>query len=130
MGASAYLLAGVEADAAVLDSPYDSLDGAVSARARRFRLSTRFARSIADAATAVIGAPIDRVRPIDAVAGLARPTLFVFAAGDPWIDGDVRDAFARRLPPDASLRVVPGGHHGHFRRAWRSEVVDFFDTRL
>jgi alpha-beta hydrolase superfamily lysophospholipase len=130
MGASAYLLAGTEADAAVLDSPYDSLDGAIAARARRFGVSKGLEGAIRDAAGAALGGPVDRVRPIDAVSALKRPTLFVFASRDPWIDGTVRASFAERLAPASAMRVVPGGHARHFRRAWREDVVTFFDERL
>ncbi len=129
MGASAYLLAGVEADVAVLDSPYDTLEDALTARVRRLRLPTRLTTRIATALAAEgsrrIGLAIASARPIDRVAQLTRPTLFVFASQDPWIGVATRDAFARALPECASLRVVPGGHRLHFSPAWSAAVVGF-----
>ena len=125
MGASAYLLSRVEADVAVLDSPYDTLEGAVTARVRRFGLPDTLATTIATEGARRLGVALDDARPIDHVAQLTRPTLFVFARHDPWIGAATRSAFARALPPSASLRVVPGGHKLHFGPRWRGTVVDF-----
>jgi pimeloyl-ACP methyl ester carboxylesterase len=125
MGASAYLLSGIEADVAVLDSPYDTLEGAVAARVRRLGLPETVARAIAVEGSRRTGVEMASARPIDAVAGLARPTLFVFARHDPWIGAATREAFARALPASASLRVVPGGHKLHFGPGWRAAVVEF-----
>lgn len=125
MGASAYLMSGVEADVAVLDSPYDTLEGAVSARVRRFGLPDAFATALATEGSRRIGVELARARPIDEVARLVRPTLFVFARHDPWIGPATREAFGRSLPACASLRVVPGGHRLHFGPAWRATVIEF-----
>jgi pimeloyl-ACP methyl ester carboxylesterase len=124
MGASAYLLSGLEADVAVLDSPYDTLEGAVSARVRRFGLPATFAAALATEGSRV-GLELAKARPIDAVPRLTRPTMFVFARNDPWIGPTTREAFARVLPASARLRVVPGGHRLHFGPGWRAAVVDF-----
>lgn len=125
MGASAYLLSGVEADVAVLDSPYDTLEGALTARVRRFGLPGALATTIATEGARRLGLTLGDARPIDRVAQLTRPTLFVFARHDPWIGAATRTAFAHVLPPSASLRIVPGGHKLHFGPGWRGAVVDF-----
>jgi pimeloyl-ACP methyl ester carboxylesterase len=125
MGASAYLLSGVEADLAVLDSPYDTLEGAVSARVRRFGLPESIATAIAAEGSRRTGIELASARPIDRVHALRSPTLFVFARRDPWIGAATREAFANVLPANASLRVVPGGHALHFGPGWRAAVVEF-----
>jgi alpha-beta hydrolase superfamily lysophospholipase len=125
MGASAYLLSGVEADVAVLDSPYDTLEGAVSARVRRLGLPATIATALAAEGSRRVGVELASARPIDTVPRLTRPTLFVFARHDPWIGAATRDAFEQALPPCASLRVVAGGHRLHFGPGWRAAVVDF-----
>jgi pimeloyl-ACP methyl ester carboxylesterase len=129
MGASAYLLSGVEANVAVLDSPYDTLERAVSARVRRFGLPETVARALAAEGSRRIGVDLTRARPIERVPRLTSPTLFVFARNDAWIGAATREAFARVLPPCASLRVVPGGHRLHFGVAWRAAIVEFLCQR-
>ncbi len=125
MGASAYLLSGVEADFAVLDSPYDTLERAVAARVRRLGLPRSVATALASEGARRTGIDFSGVRPIDAASRLTRPTLFVFARHDPWIGAETREAYARALPACAQLRVVPGGHRLHFAPSWRKTVVDF-----
>jgi pimeloyl-ACP methyl ester carboxylesterase len=125
MGASAYLLSGVEADVAVLDSPYDTLEGAVTARVRRLGLPASVATALAAEGSRRIGVEFASARPIDSVARLTRPTLFVFARHDPWIGPSTRAAFERALPSCASFRVVRGGHRLHFGPGWRRTVVEF-----
>jgi pimeloyl-ACP methyl ester carboxylesterase len=129
MGASAYLLSGVEADVAVLDSPYDTLEGAVSARVRRLGLPDTVTTALAAEGSRQIGVEFASTRPIDNAARLKSPTLFVFALQDPWIDGATRDAFARVLPACAELQVVPGGHRRHFGPSWHAAVVEFLTRR-
>jgi pimeloyl-ACP methyl ester carboxylesterase len=125
MGASAYLLSGVEADVAVLDSPYDTLEGAVAARVRRLGLPSAVAAAIATEGARRTGVDLADARPIDAVSKLTKPTLFVFAKHDPWIGEPTRAAYASALPACASLRVVPGGHRLHFAPGWQKSVVEF-----
>jgi pimeloyl-ACP methyl ester carboxylesterase len=129
MGASAYLMSGVEADVAVLDSPYDTLERAVSARVRRFGLPAAVARALAAEGSRRIGFDLAHARPIERVPQLTNPTLFVFARHDAWIGPATREAFARALPSCASLRVVPGGHRLHFGVAWRAAIVEFLCQR-
>ena len=129
MGASAYLMSGMEADVAVLDSPYDTLEGAVSARVRRFGLPQVVATALAAEGSRRMGVALASARPIDRVPALASPTLFVFGRHDPWIGAATREAFARVLPSCASLRVVPGGHRLHFGPGWRAAVVEFLVGR-
>jgi pimeloyl-ACP methyl ester carboxylesterase len=125
MGASAYLLSGVEADRAVLDSPYDTLEEALSARVRLLGFSDASARTLASEGAMHMGVQLAHARPIDFVAGLTRPTLFVFGRRDRWVDEAARADFARKLPAAGAIRVVRGGHKGHFSAQWRREVVDF-----
>ncbi len=125
MGAAAYLLSGVEAHAAVLDSPYDTLSEAIRVRASRFRvpapIEAAFRRAKADRCALVI----DEVRPIDVVPRLARPTLLVFARGDAWIPEATRARFHAALSPACAYEEVEGGHHDHFDRGWIERVTRF-----
>jgi pimeloyl-ACP methyl ester carboxylesterase len=125
MGASAYLMSGLETDRAVLDSPYDTLEGAVAARVRRFGLPSLFATALAAEGSRRIGIEFARARPIDRVPSLTKPTLFLFARHDPWINEATRRTFAHALPACAGMKVVPGGHRLHFGPGWQAAVVAF-----
>jgi pimeloyl-ACP methyl ester carboxylesterase len=125
MGAAAYLLSGVEAHAAVLDAPYDTLDHAIGVRAKHFPkvVEEAFRRAKAQRSALVI----DEVRPIDAVPKLVRPTLFVFARGDAWIPPEIRAQFRAALPPQASYAEVDGAHDAHFDTSWVLHVTRFLE---
>jgi pimeloyl-ACP methyl ester carboxylesterase len=125
MGAAAYLLCGREAHCAVLDAPYDTLDHAIGVRAQFVRVPKVIEDAFRRAKAARSACVIDEVRPIDAVAKLERPTLFVFARGDTWIPAPVRDAFRGRMSPAAECVEVDGGHDSHFDAAWAMHVGTF-----
>ncbi|MFI5301192.1 MAG: hypothetical protein ACHREM_24170, partial [Polyangiales bacterium] len=130
MGAVAYLLGDVEADVAVLDAPYDTLDGAIEARTRRFRLGRQWTDAIAREGANVVGVEPASVRPIDRVARLTSPTLFLFARGDAWIGPEVRARFAHVLPDRARIEHVAGSHRWHHHRDYRARVVAFVERSL
>ncbi|MGZ3417444.1 MAG: alpha/beta hydrolase [Polyangiales bacterium] len=125
MGAAAYLLSGVEAHAAILDAPYDTLDHAIGVRAKHVPqvIEDAFRRAKAERSALVI----DEVRPIDGVAKLVRPTLFVFARGDAWIPPEVRAAFRALLPTNAHYAEVDGAHDAHFDTSWVLHVTRFLE---
>jgi len=132
MGAAAYLLSGVEAHVAVLDSPYDTLRRAIDVRLTRFRVP----RSMGDAlihhgARRVLSSPeraedaVDTIRPLDGVARLARPTLLLFARGDEWIPEDTRARFRNAMSPACSFEEIEGDHADHFDERWYERVARF-----
>lgn len=129
MGAAAYLLSldregGREAHAAVLDSPYDTLREAIGARFDRFLLPRQLARGLEHHGARRTGVELDRVRPIDALPRLQRPTRVVFARGDWWIPEATRARFRAAASPTCSFEVVEGGHQTHLTEAWAERIAD------
>lgn len=127
MGAAAYLLSGVEAHAAVIDSPYDTLSQAIAVRAAFGRVPASIEQAFRRAKELRNRCVIDDIRPIDAVTRLSRPTLFVFARGDAWIPAATRDAYRAALSPSCEYREVDGPHDGHFDSGWVVHVVRFLE---
>lgn len=129
MGAVAYLLAGVEADAAVLDSPYAELG-----RAQRSRFGALFAWGLPLTRALVawrVGAPLDAVRPIDRVASLTRPTRFVFAEHDHWVPPDAQGRMRQRRCARCEFVLLRGAEHGgHLTPEWADEVAAWLDRAL
>jgi pimeloyl-ACP methyl ester carboxylesterase len=130
MGAAAYLLSGREAHAAVLDSPYDTLREAIGARLDRFFVPRRVMEGV-ERLRDEDGYPvIDSVRPIDAVAGLSRPTLILFAPRDPWLPGATRARFRATMSASCRFAVLARGmHQGHFDAEWRARVTTFLSEQ-
>jgi pimeloyl-ACP methyl ester carboxylesterase len=130
MGAAAYLLGATEADIAILDSPYDTLERAIDARARLLRWSRETVAEIRAEGVRALGIDAATVRPIDRVPHLRASTLFVFALDDAWIDAEVRARFAAALPGNARLTVVTGSHRSHHHTDCRARIVAFVSDAL
>lgn len=127
MGAAAYLLSGREAQCAVIDSPYDTLDEAIAVRGRFMRAPSRLVDAFRQAKEQRTAISIEQVRPIERVRGLSHPTLFVFARGDEWIGESVRARYLHELSPSCELVEVDGRHNGHFDAGWLVRVARFFE---
>lgn len=125
MGAAAYLLAGREADRAVIDSPYDTLADTIAVRGDFLRAPSALMQAFRRAQEERCALYIDDVRPIDAVAGLKRPTLLVFARSDPWVPPRARARFREAMSPSCEYAEVEGGHDSHFSPTWLRRVVEF-----
>lgn len=130
MGAAAYLLAREEADAALLDSPYDTLEGAIHARLDLFRVPRRVLRRIDRLRPHPRFPATERVRPIDRVPHLTKPTLFLFAPKDWWISAETRARFGEALSESCTLEVLARGAHLHLHEEWRQRVLRFVDEQL
>ncbi|EYF04204.1 alpha/beta hydrolase [Chondromyces apiculatus] len=131
MGAAAYLLAGREADAAVLDSPYASLRGALSSRLAHAGLLLPFSIGPIALMSRELPAPIDTVRPVDRSAHLVHPTLFLFAQHDMWVPPEAQAAFRTTACVECQVNVIPGAlHAGHFTGPWRAQVTSFLEPAL
>jgi uncharacterized protein len=129
MGAASYLLSRSEAHAAVIDSPYDTLAGTIAVRGAFLRAPSPMLAAFQRAKQDRCQLLIDQVRPIDAVAKLARPTLFVFARGDAWIDSDCRARYRAAMSPSCEYVEVEGGHDGHFDSGWVVHVARFLERQ-
>jgi pimeloyl-ACP methyl ester carboxylesterase len=126
MGAAAYLLSGREARAAVLDSPYATLRLALSTRLRSMYVPPPLAAPVIGFFSSRIGHDVASVRPVDAVAGLARPTLFVFAEHDHWVSPEAQAMYRDAARGRSSIHAIAGkGHADHFDQAWEDRVVGF-----
>lgn len=135
MGAASYLLSlerdgGAEADAAVLDSPYDTLREAIGARFDRFLIPRALAAGLEHHGARRTGVDLARVRPIDVVPRLARPTCLLFARRDAWIGEATRARFAAAASPACRLDLVEGGHTDHLTPAWAQRVAAFLGDAL
>jgi pimeloyl-ACP methyl ester carboxylesterase len=131
MGAASYLLSGREAHAAVLDSPYATLRTALSSRLSSAHLPPPLSRSVIGFFGARIGRDVASVRPVDAVPGLARPTLFVFAERDHWVSPEAQALYRARVGGRSSIHEIPGlGHADHFNQAWEDRVVGFLASAV
>jgi pimeloyl-ACP methyl ester carboxylesterase len=124
MGAAAYLLSGMEAHAAVLDSPYDTLRRAIDVRLSRFHVPRAVGEALVHHGGQRVGS-VDEVRPLDAVAHLARPTLLLFARGDSWIPVETRARFRASMSSACALEEIEGDHADHFGDAWIARVARF-----
>ncbi len=129
MGAAAYLLSGVEADAAVLDSPYAELD-----RAQRSRFGAVFQWGLPVTRALLawrVGAALREVRPVDRVASLTRPTRIVFAERDHWVPPDAQRRFRERGCARCEFALLRGAEHGgHLTPAWAEGVAAWLDGAL
>lgn len=135
MGAASYLLSleregGVEADAAVLDSPYDTLREAIGARFDRFLIPRALAAGLEHHGARRTGVEVAHVRPIDAMRRLQRPTRVIFAARDAWIGAATRARFAAAASPACEIAVVPGGHKDHLTTRWATDAADWLAARV
>lgn len=129
MGAAAYLLSGAEADAAVLDSPYEALGPAL-----RYRFGAVFAPMFPLAWDLIawrIGRPLDAIRPVDRAAGLRRPTRFVFAERDNWVPPDAQLRYRANGCARCEFVLLRGAEHGdHLTAAWARDVAAYLDRAL
>jgi len=129
MGAVAYLLSDVEADAAVLDSPYAELD-----RGLRSCFGARAVTLLAlgEALLRVpLGAATRDVRPVDRVASLTRPTRFAFAERDAWVPPDAQARYRAAASPTCEFVSLLGATHGgHLTSAWAEDVAAYLDRAL
>jgi pimeloyl-ACP methyl ester carboxylesterase len=129
MGAAAYLLSGVQAHSAVLDSPYDTLASAIDVRGAVMRAPRTLVDAFQRANEARCQLVVDTVRPIDAAATLTRPTLFVFARNDEWVREDVRARYQAQMSATCAYVEVEGGHQGHFGTRWNAHVAGFLNAQ-
>jgi uncharacterized protein len=129
MGAAAYLLAGREAHAAVIDSPYDTLAETIAVRGNFVRAPSPLMEAFRRAKEERCELLIDDVRPVDAVATLQRPTLLIFARGDQWVPAPVRAKFKEAMSAACQYLEVEGAHDGHFDSGWVVRVVRFLDQQ-
>ncbi len=127
MGAAAYLLSGVEAHSAVIDSPYDTLAETIAVRGAFLRAPSRLLRAFHREKERRSELLIDEVRPIDAASKLARPTLFVFARGDAWITPAARARYRAAMSPSCEYVEVDGPHDRHFDAGWVVHVTRFLE---
>ena len=129
MGAAAYLLSGVEADAAVLDSPYAELD-----RAQRNRFGPLFQWGLPVTRALLawrLGVSPGDVRPVDRVPSLTRPTKIVFAERDHWVPPDAQARFRARRCARCEFVLLRGAEHGgHLTPAWAEDVAAWLDGAL
>lgn len=131
MGAVAYLLSGREAHAAVLDSPYATMQRALATRMRAAGIPEPFGLSTIGFMSARLPVPMGAVRPVDAAARLTRPTLFVFAERDHWVSAESRALYRRVSPPQARIDEIAGlGHADHFTPSWAERVVSFLVSTM
>jgi uncharacterized protein len=131
MGAAAYLLSGREAHAAVLDSPYATLRTALSSRLSSAHVPPPLALPVLGFFGARIGRDVAAVRPVDAVPGLTRPTLFVFAGRDHWVSPEAQGLYRAAVGGRSSIHEIPGlGHADHFDQAWEDRVVSFLASAV
>lgn len=129
MGAVAYLLSGVEADAAVLDSPYAELDrGLRSCFGRR----TVTLLALGEALLRIpLGAATRDIRPVDRAASLTRPTRFVFAERDHWVPPDAQARYRAAASARCEFVLLRGAPHGgHLTPAWAEDVAAYLDRAL
>jgi len=127
MGAAAYLLSGVEAHCAVIDSPYGTLTEAIEVRGKLVRASTGLLDAYRRAKEQRLDLVVEEVRPIDAAAKLTRPTLFVFARGDAWVGREVREQYRATMSVACEYLEVDGPHDGHFDAGWIVHVARFLE---
>ncbi len=131
MGAAAYLLAGNEARAAVLDSPYASLDRALATRLSAAHVPPPLGALMMTFYARRIGRSLDSVRPADRASALASPTLLIFAERDHWVSAESRAIFAARAGSNVTIDVLAGKEHaGHFDEAWSRRVVAFLVSAI
>jgi pimeloyl-ACP methyl ester carboxylesterase len=131
MGAVAYLLSGREAHAAVLDSPYATLRLALASRLRSAGIPAPLGLSTIAFFSGRLPVSVDAVRPVDAAAKLARPTLFVFAERDHWVSPEARALYRSARPSGAVIDEIAGaGHADHFTAAWVERVATFLAASL
>jgi pimeloyl-ACP methyl ester carboxylesterase len=72
-----------------------------------------------------------RVRPVDRVGHLRRPTLFVFAEHDCWVSPEAQARYRAALPPQARLNLLRGrSHGGHLDAAWAERAAEFLASTL
>jgi alpha-beta hydrolase superfamily lysophospholipase len=135
MGAAAYLLSlqregGAEAEAAVLDAPYDTLREAIGARFDRFLIPRALAAGLEHHGARRTGVDVAHVRPIDAMRRLQHPTRVIFAQRDAWIGPATRVRFVAAASPACDFAVVPGGHKDHLTDRWADSVADWLAARI
>jgi pimeloyl-ACP methyl ester carboxylesterase len=127
MGAAAYLLSGVEAHCAVIDSPYDTLSQAIAVRGAFIRAPSALLDAFRRANEERCELVVEEIRPVDAAAKMERPTLLVFARGDAWIGSDARDRFRTTMSSCCEYLEVDGGHDSHFDTGWIVHVARFLE---
>jgi pimeloyl-ACP methyl ester carboxylesterase len=125
MGAAAYLLSGIEAHCAVVDSPYDTLAESIAVRGKFLRAPSPLLQAFHRAKEQRCELLIDEVRPVERVAKLKRPTLLVFARGDAWVSADARARYRASMSSSCEYIEVEGGHDGHFDSGWVVHVSQF-----
>jgi pimeloyl-ACP methyl ester carboxylesterase len=131
MGAAAYLLSGREAAAAVLDSPYASLRGALASRLEHMGLLPPLSAGPIGFVSRRLPVPIDEVRPVDAAAGLESPTLLLFAEHDEWVPPEAQEAYRSAACAPCTVEILKGATHGgHFTAEWVERVASFLDAAL
>jgi uncharacterized protein len=127
MGAAAYLLSGVEAHCAVVDSPYDTLSQAIAVRGTFIHAPRALVDAFRRAKEERCELVVEDIRPVDAAATLERPTLLVFARGDVWVAGKARGRYRTTMSPSCEYLEVDGGHDSHFDAGWIASVARFLE---
>jgi fermentation-respiration switch protein FrsA (DUF1100 family) len=138
MGGAAALLASppLEIDAIVLEMVYPTIDQAISDRlAARFG---RWARPLTPLLTwqlkPRLGFRADELRPIDKVAHLSAPKLFIAGSADRYTTlAESRQMFEAASEPKALWVVSGAGHEDLYRlvgEEYEQRVLDFFSHHL
>jgi pimeloyl-ACP methyl ester carboxylesterase len=127
MGAAAYLLGGVEAHAAVIDSPYDTLSEAIAVRGAFVRAPAGLLDAFRRAKEERCALIVEEIRPVEAASQLERPTLFVFARGDAWVGQQARERYRAAMSPSCEYVEVDGTHDDHFDTGWIVHVARFLE---
>lgn len=131
MGAAAYLLSGREAGAAVLDSPYASLRGALASRLGHAGLLVPLSAGPIAMVSRRVPGGVDAARPVDAAARLTRPTLLLFAEHDVWVPAEAQAAYREAACARCAVEVMRGATHGgHFSGQWGERVGSFLVEAL
>jgi alpha-beta hydrolase superfamily lysophospholipase len=134
MGAAALMRAagvlGVQADAIVLECPFDRMLSAVRARFRAFGVvSFPFAESLVFWGGAQLGFNAFRHNPVDYARGLCCPVLLMQGSVDRRIRPAETQAIYDQLPGEKELHFFEGlGHHSYVARRpeeWREQVEPF-----
>ena len=127
MGAAAYLLSGIEAHCAILDSPYETLAQAIAVRGAFVRAPAGMLEAFRREKEQRCALVIEEIKPVERAATLERPTLFVFARGDAWVGPDSRRRYRETMSSSCEYAEVDGSHDVHMDAAWVLHVARFLE---
>lgn len=138
MGGAAALLAGpdLNANALVVEAVYASIDRATRNRMgmRLGRLGSMVTPLLTAQLGARLGASVDDLRPVDAIAEVRAPVFVIGGALDARAQPDETQALYDAAPPPKDLWLVEGAVHQDLYRfapaEYRQRVVGFLDQHL